>query len=395
MSESIRCPSCGSAIPLTEVIEHQVDEQLRLRIKAELDRAEAEHAGALREREVALRQEFAVEQELREQELQDRTAEKVATELADLRAQVEEQDTALQKAREQELELRREKRQLAEERASLELELARRLDEQRTEIEAQTAQRLQDEHRLKLAEKDVQIEQMTRQIKDLQESSEQMRSGLRGEVLERDIEDILRERFPVDLIEPIKAGVRGADVLQIVRTPSGRECGSILWESKRSKTWSNGWIAKLKEDQAEKKADIAIIAVTNLPQGIEAMDWREGVWVVDAGCVGAIAIALREGLLQLERERAIDANRDEARDAIYAYLCGREFRQRIIAIGEAFVEMQNDLQAEKRAITRIWAKREKQHERIACNTAGIYGDLQGIMGGALAPVELLELPPAA
>ncbi len=312
-----------------------------------------------------------------------------------MRAQVDEQGTALTKAREQELELRREKRKIAEERAALELDLARRLDEERVQIEAQTAQRLNDQHRLKLSEKDVQIEQMTRQIKDLQESSEQMRSGLRGEVLEREIEDILRERFPSDVIEPIKAGVRGADVLQLVRAAHGHECGSILWESKRSKTWNNAWVTKLKEDQAEKKADIAVIAATTLPPGMDVMDWRDGVWVVDAGCAGAIAVALREGLLQLERERTIDANRDQARDAIYAYLSGREFRQRIIAIGEAFVEMQNDLQTEKRALTRIWAKREKQHERIACNTAGIYGDLQGIMGGALAPVELLELPPAA
>jgi hypothetical protein len=221
-----------------------------------------------------------------------------------------------------------------------------------------------------------------------------MRSGLRGEVLERDLEDVLRERFSADWIEPVKSGVKGADVVQIVRAPRGQECGSILWESKRTKAWSNGWIAKVKQDQAEKKADVAVIVSTVLPADCETMEWRDGVWIVEPRCVPAIAIALRQTLLRLDHARAIEINRNQARDALYQYLSGREFRQWLISLVEIVIEQREDLDSEKRAFAAKWKKREKQIERLAVTSAGMYGDLQGIMGPALATVDLLELAPA-
>jgi hypothetical protein len=394
MSDAILCPSCGTAIPLTEAIEHQIDAALQARLKSELKRRDDEHAEAMRAREAELRTGFDVEHERRERESAERAQANVATELADLRSQVTEKDESLKELRERELEFLREKRQLEDQRANLQLEVERRVTAEREQIAAQAVQRLNDEHRLKLAEKDQRIGQMAKQIDDLQDSSEQMRAGLIGEVLERDIEDVLRERFPSDRIEPVRAGAKGADVLQIVAMSRGHECGAIFWESKRTKTWDNRWIAKLKEDQAERKADVAVLVSTTLPVGVDRIEFRDGIWIVDHSCVVAVATALRETLLRLEHMRAIEINRNHGQDRLFEYMSGQEFRQWIVTGVETVVEMQRDFDDEKRAVARLWKKREKQIERMAFTQAGMYGDLQGIMGGALAPVESLELPQA-
>lgn len=394
VADSITCPKCGAEIPFTEAITHQIEERLRGRLDEELREREQQHAEALTAKEAELKESFAAAQAEREADLAKRAAEKVATELAELNATVQEQSEQLAEARSQELALRKEKRKLKEQREALELEVARRIDEERTRIIAQATERLNEEHRLKLAEKELTLKQMKKRIEELSRASEQTRAGLQGEVLERDIEDILRERFPGDLISAVKSGARGADVVQIVRSARGAECGKILWELKRAGNWSNGWIAKLKEDQKAAKADVAVLVSGALPENVRYMEWRDGVWLADTVCVTAIATALRAGLIDLAQARSIDSNKNEALDSLYEYLCGRDFRQRIVTVVEAFVAMRNDLDAEKRSITRTWTKREKQLDRLALNTAGMYGDLQGIMGAALPPVELLELPPA-
>ncbi len=396
MNEPIRCPNCGSDIPLTDVIESQIEQQLELRLAARAEQAEIDQAEALKAQEAELRAALAAENEAREGELRERAAAEVSTELADLKARVEEQEGALKKAQAQELAFRRDKRKLDEERAAFELEIARRLDAERDKVATEATERHAEEYRLKLGEKDIQLEQMKRQIKELQESSEQMRSGLRGEVLERDLEDVLRERFPEDRIDPIKSGIKGADVLEAVRSRRGQECGSILWESKRTKAWSNGWVAKVKEDAAEKRADIAVIVSTVLPADCERMEWRDGVWIIEPSCVSALAIALRQTLIKVDHSRAIDINRNQARDALYEYLAGDEFRQWLITLVEIANEQREDLESEKRAYIAKWKKREKQIERLEVSSASIYGDLQGVMGPALATVDLLELaPPSA
>jgi hypothetical protein len=387
---TIKCPKCGCEIPLTEVIEHQIEDQLA-RERAE---QEAHYSAELAARESQLRQELATSQEEFQTELTRQAAEKIASETQDLREKCDQQAGELKAARAQELKLREAKRELEELREKLELEVARAVDAERARVAAEVSERLTEEHRLSLREKDLELEQMQKQIKELQASAEQKRAGLQGEVLERDIEDVLRERFPRDKIEPIKAGVRGADVLQTVCSPRGHDCGKILWESKRTRNWSNGWVSKLKEDQAAAGADIAIIVCSALPANVRYMDWLDGIWVADTRCVAAIATAVREGLLAVAHAHSVEENRNEALDALYQYLAGKTFRQHIVAAVETFVEMEEDLHRERRAAERQWAKRTKQLERLEVNSSGMYGELQGIMGAALSPVELLELPVA-
>jgi hypothetical protein len=391
VTDSITCPNCGCQIPLTDAIEHQVEERFRAQLATELAQRDADQERELAAREKALRREFAEVQETREAELAQRAAARVATELDDLKGQLEERDGELKEARKRELEFRKQKRELEEAQEELELEVARRIDSERKQLVARETERLQEAHRLQLRERDQQLEQMKSQIDDLKRSAEPTQAGLRGEALEREIEDVLRDHFPDDLFTPVKAGVRGADIVQSVRV-SGNEVGTILWESKRAASWSKTWVPKLKGDQATAKADIAAIVTTALPPDVQYMDHRDGVWVVETVCVVAAAEALRSGLIDVAQARNADKTRSEALAVLHDYLCGREFRARFEPIVETIIEMKVDLDKERRGLERFWAKRDKEIERLARAAVGIYGDLQGILGQALPTVSKLELP---
>jgi|tagenome__1003787_1003787.scaffolds.fasta_scaffold20908923_2 hypothetical protein len=393
MTDSIKCPHCRGEIPLTEVISHQIEEQLAAQLARELAAREKELTAASEAREEDLRREFAEAQAKREAQLRERAEAKVAADLADLGARVEEQAEQIRIARARELELLQQKRMLDEEKAKLDLELARRLDEERQSIALEARRSATEEHQLELRQRDVQVEQMKRQIKDLQESADQTRAGLLGEAQEREIEDVLRERFRSDRVEPVKSGVRGADVLQSVLSPRGESCGKILWESKRARNWSNGWITKLKEDQAAAGADVAVLVCSALPPTVRHMDLVDGVWVVGFAYAAAMATALRQALIGIAQTRSIDANRNDSLHEIYDYLTSNDFNRRVRAMVESFVDMKSDLESERRSMERMWTKRAKQLDALALNTAGMYGELEAMIGTALPAVEMLELPP--
>jgi hypothetical protein len=232
MADYITCPKCGEKIPLTDAIAHQIDEQLKTELASKLEEQEKQYATALASRESELRAEFDVARVKQEAELAKSAQAKVAGQIEELATRVEEQSKELREAGKRELELRTERRKLEERREAMDLEIARRIDEERVRITTQATERLNEQHRLELREKELTLEQMTKRIEELQSASQQTRAGLRGEVLEREIEDLLRERFPSDQITPVKSGVRGADVIQIVISPRGHDCGKILWESK-------------------------------------------------------------------------------------------------------------------------------------------------------------------
>jgi|SRR5579859_6286436 len=392
MSDSITCPKCKTEIPLTEAIKHQVEESLRADFEAERERLAAEHARVLAEKdaevEVAVseaREEIAVAAEAQ-------ANEKMAIQLRDLSAQLEEQGNLRREAQERELELLKEKRALEAEREALELKVQRQLEGERATIVASTTERVEESWQLKLREKDLTLEQMRKRIDDLQAAADQKRSGLQGEVLEREIEDVLREAFPRDAIEPVKSGKRGADVLQRVRSARG-ECGKILWESKNHKHWSDAWIDKLRSDQQAEKADLAIIVTAALPGGTNRIGSVRGVWVCDPASAVPLAMALRQHLEAMAQARTVEANRSQARGEVYEYICGLEFKHRVTNTVAAAIAMKADLDAERRAAERLFAKREKLIDAQLQNSAGMYGELQAIVGGALQPVAALELPP--
>jgi hypothetical protein len=389
VSDSITCPNCKTEIPLTEAISHEVEERLRAEFEGERDQFAADKERLVAEREAAVeaaREEEAVAAAAR-------AAEEVSVEIRDLQSQIDEQSNFRQEAEKRELDLRAQNRKLENERESLRLENERTLDKERTAIAATTREQEAEKWGLKLREEELIKEQMQKRIDDLQAAANQKRSGLQGEVMERGIEEMLGESFPTDEIEPVKAGARGADVLQSVRSGRG-DCGKLLWESKNHKAWSNAWIEKLRTDQQKAKADIGIIVTAALPKGVDHIAFINGVWVCDYASVLPLALMLRQQLDRITQQRVIDTNRSEVADKVYEFLCGQDVQHYITNFVLAGLTQLKELENERGVAERTFTKREQQIRGQLQSMAAFYGGLQGIAGGALQPVAALEPPPA-
>ena len=318
--------------------------------------------------------------------------EQVTVELRDKDQQLADAATKLRAAQDAELALRKDRRELEEQQQALELTLVRQLDEERTKIREAAKKEAFDERQLKEAEKDKLIADLRAQADDLKRKLEQGSQQLQGEVLEITLENLFRQYFPFDEITPVPKGVHGGDVTHTVRDVSGAVCGIILWESKRTKNWSDGWLPKLRDDQRAAKAQVAILVSLELPKDVTTFRHIDGIWVTSVPCAISLASALRTGLLEVAAaKRALDGRTDKM-ELLYSYLSGPEFRHRVEGIVEAFVTLRDDLEAEKRSTQRMWAKREKQLERATMQTAGMYGDLQGIIGAVLPAIESLAPP---
>ena len=240
-------------------------------------------------------------------------------------------------------------------------------------------------------EKEQTIAAMQKQIEDLKRRAEQGSQQLQGEVQELELENLLRAKFPFDAIEPVPKGEFGGDVLHRVVGTSGQSGGTILWEFKRTKNWSDAWLVKLRDDQRTAKAEIAVIVSQVLPKGVETFEMVEGVWVTHPRAALPVAMILRQSLLELALARQVTEGQQTKTEMVYQYLTGPRFRQRVEAIVEAFSTMQEDLDKERKVIMKQWAKREEQIERVMGATVGMYGDLQGIAGKSLMEIEGLEL----
>jgi hypothetical protein len=315
--------------------------------------------------------------------------------LKDLSEAVTRKDQDLQQFRELELGLRKKQRELEAAVLDADLKVQRTLAEERSKIREDAEARTQESHRLKDLEKDKLIQDLKSALDDMKRKADQGSMETQGEVLELDFEERLRRMFHLDDIQPVPRGIRGADLVQMVRNPVGADCGSIIWETKNTKAWSPGWISKLKDDMAETRASLAILVTVALPEGIARFGQVDGVWVSDPLSALPLAAALRQQLLQLERERQASTGKSVKMEMLYAYLAGNEFKGRVEGIVEAFTSLQDQLQRERRAMEKNWKEREKQIERVIKNTVGLYGDMQGIIGGQIPTIEALELEPKA
>jgi hypothetical protein len=314
--------------------------------------------------------------------------ETTATEMSQLQETLNAKENALRLAQEAELTLRKEKAAFEEQKKSFELEVARRADE----VKETVARAKDEEFRLKEAEFNKKHEEMKRQIDELKRKAEQGSQQTQGEVLELDLEASLRRCFSEDEISPVGKGIHGGDIIQQVLNDAGRHCGTIIWESKRTKAWSDGWIDKLKEDRLAAKAQIAVIVSTVMPKGVVSFECREDVWIVPPALAVPLASALRTTLIETAAARRAVENRHEKMEVMYAYLVGPEFKGRVTAIVDAFTTMRDDLEIEKRSIQKLWAKREKLIDRVLGNTSAMHGEMIGIMGTSLPGIDRLELP---
>jgi hypothetical protein len=395
--ESVSCPDCGALIPISDAIYHQVAEKAERDVKAKSLRQE--RALAAREQQLVAR-EGAFDQQVQARvkaataELKTRADQEarqsVSLELQDLRRQAAEKDERLRAAERAELELRKQKRDLEERERRLELETARRLDEERSKIEEQAIRQVEEQHRLRDAEKDKKLQDALAVNEQLRQKLQQGSQQTQGEVLELELEELLRGTFPFDHIEPVPKGVNGADLVHRVHNKHGHCCGTVVWEAKRTKGWSDGWLQKLKDDLRTVKGDIAVIVSEALPKDIDNFGQVKGVWITSRSCALSLAVALRFLLIEVSTTRAAVIGKNEKMEILYSYLSGSEFKQRVEAIVESFVEMQQDLQEERRVAERRWSKREKQIQRVITNTSGMYGDLQGLIGSSLRTIAALE-----
>ena len=315
-----------------------------------------------------------------------------ARELTELQELLESRDEKLAEAQKAQAELIKKQRELDDAKRELELTVERRVQDGLTEVRAQARREAEEGLKLKVLEKDQTIASMQQKIEELKQKAEQGSQQLQGEVQELELESLLRAKFPFDTIEPVPKGEFGGDALQRVVSPGGQSSGTILWESKRTKNWSDGWLAKLRDDQRTAKAEIAVLVSQVLPKGVEAFDVVDGIWVTSPRAALPVATVLRHTLLQVSMARQVSEGQQTKTEMVYQYLTGPRFRHRVEAIVEAFSSMQEDLDKERKAIMKQWAKREEQIERVMGATVGMYGDLQGIAGKSLQEIEGLELP---
>ncbi|TKB68885.1 MAG: DUF2130 domain-containing protein [Nitrospira sp.] len=413
MSEpTITCPNCKTEIKLTESLAAPLIESTRRDYEKRLalkDTDIARKEESLREREEAVtKAKQAIDDQVAEKLLVERAKivseeskkaklalqsdiDQKARELAELQDVLTQRDIKLAEAQKAQADLIRQKRELDDAKRELELTVEKRVQDGLSVTREQAKKEAEEGLKLKVMEKEQTIASMQTQIEELKRRAEQGSQQLQGEVQELELEALLRTKFPRDTIEPVPKGEFGGDALQRVMGPLGQVCGTILWESKRTKNWSDGWLVKLRDDQRTAKADIAIIVSQTLPKDVESFDLVDGIWVTNAKSVFSLAVALRHSLIELASARqALDGQQTKT-EMVYQYLTGPRFRHRVEAIVEAFSSMQEDLDREKKAITKQWAKREEQIERVMQATVGMYGDLQAIAGKSFQEIEGLEL----
>jgi len=414
MSEpSIVCPTCKTEIKLTESLAAPLLESTRQQYEQRLALKESE----VSQREAAIRQQRAELDKARES-IDEQVAVKLKAERAGIAAAeakkarealadeldrarqeksasealLKERDAKLAEARKNELELRQQRQRLEEEREQFELDKQRAIDAERTKIREAALRDADERARLKLAEKDKTIGDLQTKLQEALRKAEQGSQQLQGEVQELELESLLREKFPRDAIEPVPKGEHGGDVLQRVFSASGQRCGTILWESKRTKNWSDGWLPKLREDMRAAGAEVAVVVSQVLPKDTDSFSLIDGVWVTSFACAMPVAVALRHTLIEIAATRTASEGQQTKMEMVYRYLTGPRFRHRVHAIVEKFTDMQADLDKERKTMTRLWAKREEQIRGVIESTAGMYGDLQGIAGRTLQEIEGLTLP---
>ena len=408
---TVFCPQCKSEIKLTESLAAPLLESVRRDYEQRLSQKDNE----ISKREKFLNQraesiekakqnlDHEIEQKLRSERARigaeeaqkaklaiGADLEQKASEIDHLQQILQERDKKLAEAQQAQAELLRKQRELDDAKRELELTVEKRVQASLVAERDKAKKEAEEELKLKVMEKDQTITAMQRQIEELKRRAEQGSQQLQGEVQELQLESLLRAKFPRDTIQPVAKGDFGGDVLQRVIGPLNQLCGTILWESKRTKNWSDGWLPKLRDDQRAAKADIAVILSHALPKEVETFGFLDGVWIADPKVALPVALSLRQSLIEISAARQATQGQQTKMEMVYSYLTGSRFRQRVQALVEAFSSMKEDLDREKKTITRQWAKREEQIDRVMQATVGMYGDLQGIAGKTLEEIEGLE-----
>jgi hypothetical protein len=403
---SVHCPKCGCAFEMSSLMHEHLEAELKVRLQSELEAKLAEVARVADERMRGVNDDLAAARaklassDAREAELlktqraleerEQRTALVIERRIADETRLIRERESKVAQERSERLAGERERvlaldyeRRLADE--------SRRIREGEAQVVEQRAEVERERHRLLVEEQRQKNEGLEKTIEELHRKLRQGSQQAQGEVQEVVLRDLLTEAFEFDAIDDVPKGASGADVLQGVRAPDGRECGTIVWESKRTKSWSDDWLPKLRDDQRASGAALAVIVTQALPAGVRLFTERDGVWICSWSCATALAAALRGRLIDVSLARRVTDGRGEKMQMLFEYLTGAEFRNRVSGLAEPLADMQEDLEREKRAVLALWKRRERQLGRARDNLSAFYGDIQGIAGRTVLDLPALSL----
>ena len=408
-SQNITCPNCGVEIDVNDILYHQLDAELNKKYQDQLahekQRFDEQQAELKAQRKALASDKAKLDEQIEERvkagvkeqnkvlekKIKKQLEEEQSESISELRKELKEKSAQVKDLNKAKTEIEQLKREKDEQRSQIELESQKKLNETLT-LEREKIQK-QEEEKANLAgsEKDILIKQLTEQLKEASKKAQQGSMQVQGEAQELVIEEWLATEFPLDTIDEIKKGARGADCLQIVNTHSRQNCGTIYYESKRTKAFGGDWIEKFKGDIREKDANIGVLVTEAMPNGMSRMGLVEGVWVCSFAEFQGLSHVLRESVIQISRAVTTQENRGDKMEMLYDFLTSNEFRMQIEAIVEGFTQMHNDLESEKRSMQSIWKKREKQIQKVLLNTTNMYGSVRGIAGSAVQSVPQLEL----
>lgn len=382
MPTQIKCPNCKTEFALGEAEAEEFKKDLQQKMSAYVKQKEQEYQQRL--------DEFEKQKHQIQAEASKKAAEELQARIKLLEEEARNKTQQLQQLQKKELELLRERNDLEQRTKNFEMEVERRLLEDRKKIEQETIQREAQLFDLKMKEKDIQLDSLKKTIEELKRKSEQGSMQLQGEAQELLLEELLRDHFPYDTVSEVGKGVEGADCLQTVRNHLGTDCGKIIFESKRTKSFSNVWIEKLKTDMRSKQADVAILVTQVYPKEMTCFGEKDGIWICSFSEVIALTTALRHTIIRIADTKKAEENKGEKMQMLYGYLTGNEFRQQIETIVEGFLSLKNSISKERIQMEKIWKEREKQLEKVLLSTSGMYGSIKGIAGASIGAIPLLE-----
>lgn len=404
----ITCPECGAEINVNEILYHQLEGQIKKdfetknakrdkefekklkEIQAEKEKVEKEKEQLKELVDKEVQQKITAEKAKIEKTLRQKIEDEQAEQLNELNRELQQKTDKLKELNKAKADIERLKREKDELTGQITLEKEKEFTEQLKKEKLKIRKQADDENYLKIKEREKIITDLTEQLDDAKRKAEQGSVQLQDEIMELELEKMLRSLYPLDEITEIKKGQRGADILQTVRTNQGIDCGKIYYESKRAKDFQNGWIQKLKEDNLAVKADVLVLVSETLPAGAEKFSFKDGIWLCSFNEMKGLSMVLRYGLLQVHSVALTQQDRGTKMEMLYSYLTSNEFRAQFEAIIEGFKSLQDSYHDEKLKMQKIWKEREKQFEKILGNAVNFYGSLRGIAGTSIPQIKMLE-----
>ncbi|MTH15418.1 DUF2130 domain-containing protein [Flavobacterium sp. LC2016-01] len=406
---SIQCPNCGTNIDVNDILKHQLEDSIRkefqqkaniqtreLELKNEqFEKAKTEFEAKKKQENELFAERLEREKKTAEKEIGEKLKAKLEEENKDrlvaMEKELSEKSAKLRELNKMEGEIAKLQREKLEMKDAIEAEAQKQLNATLVLERDKIRKQEEEKNELKIKEYQKQSDDQKKLIEEMKRKQEQGSMQLQGEVMELAIEEWLANNFPLDTIDEIKKGANGADCLQIVNTREHQNCGSIYYESKRTKAFQPSWIEKFKNDIRTKRANIGVLVTEVMPAGMDRMGMRDGIWICTYEEFKGLSAVLRQSLIQVSQAVQAQENKGDKMSMLYDFLTSNEFRLQIEGIVEGFTQMQGDLDAEKRAMQRIWKQREKQIEKVVHNTLGMYGSIRGIAGNAVQTVRALEL----